>query len=178
MTARVTAAAVAAVGAIILAVVLLGAGRDQVSAGSPARLVSTPACAPIAYAGEGRPSALIVLTTLLQGAFADHGVQAAQAVKLVLARHGWRAGDHTVGVQVCDEVPHGSDESDPAKCERIARALAPNRAVLGVIGPWSSGCAPMLPILNRAAGPVAVISPSATYLGLTRAGPGVPTADP
>jgi branched-chain amino acid transport system substrate-binding protein len=175
---RLGVAAIAAAGAAIVAVVLLVGHENRSHAGSPAREVDSPACSPMTYAGDGRPSALVVLTTALQGAFADHGIQAAQAVKLVLARRGWRAGPHTVGLQVCDEVPYGSDDSDPARCVRIARALASNQAVLGVIGPWSSTCAPMLAVLNRARGPVSVISASATYVGLTRAGPGVPAGDP
>jgi branched-chain amino acid transport system substrate-binding protein len=170
--------AIAAVAAAVLVVVLVAGGPDRSGARPPARAVVASACSPVTYAGDGRPSALIVLSTVLQGGFADHGIQAAQAVKLVLAGHGWRAGVHTVGVQVCDEVPYGSEESDPGTCARIARALAPNRAVLGVIGPWSSSCAPMLSILNRSPGPVAMISASATYVGLTRAGPGVPAGDP
>jgi branched-chain amino acid transport system substrate-binding protein len=152
--------------------------RDRVAQRPPVRPLSEAACSPVTYSGAGRPSALIVLSTTLQGSFADHGIQAAQAVKLVLARRGWRAGTHAVGLQVCDEVPYGADGSDPRKCARTARAVAKNGGVLAVIGPWSSSCGPMLSILNRGSGPVAVVSPSATYLGLTRGGPGVARADP
>jgi branched-chain amino acid transport system substrate-binding protein len=171
-------AAIAAVVAAVAAVILLVGVRDRVGARPPARPVVASACSPVTYAGNGRPSALIVLSTLLQGSFADHGIQAAQSVKLVLANRHWRAGPHTIGVQVCDEVPYGSESSDPRTCDRNARALAANRAVLGVIGPWSSSCAAMLSILNRAPGPVAMVSASATYVGLTRAGPGVVAGDP
>jgi branched-chain amino acid transport system substrate-binding protein len=177
------AAAVAVVAIAVVAVVLVTSreGDDQTSRAvtrPPAEEIEDAACSPVTYAGDGRPTALIVLSTLLQGEFAPHGIQAAQAVKLVLAHRGWRAGAHAVGVQACDEVPYGSDESDPRKCARTARAAAENRAVLGVIGPWSSSCAPLVSLLNRAPGPVAVVSPSATYLGLTRAGPGVAPGDP
>ena len=45
---------------------------------------------------------------------------------------------------------------------------------MGVIGPYNSYCAQVeIPILNRApGGPVPMISPSNTYPGLTRGGPG------
>jgi branched-chain amino acid transport system substrate-binding protein len=171
-------AAIAAVLASVVAVIVLVRNDDPVSARAPARPVVTPACSPVTYAGNGRPSALIVLSTLLQGGFAAHGIQAAQSVKLVLAKRNWRAGPHTVGVQVCDEIPYGSESSDPRTCARSARALAANPAVLGVIGPWSSSCGAMISILNRARGPVSMISPSATYVGLTRPGPGVVAGDP
>jgi branched-chain amino acid transport system substrate-binding protein len=164
--------------AALVAVILLVGGNDRPRALPPARAVDARACSQITYAGEGNPSALVLLTGPLQGTWRVHGFQAVQAVKLVLASRDWRAGAHTVGLQVCSEVSHGSDESDPVRCLRIAHALAPNRAVLGVIGPWSSTCASMLAVLNRAPGPLAVVSPSATYLGLTRPGPGAAPGDP
>jgi hypothetical protein len=171
---RLVVAAIAAVGAGIVAVVLLAGGQYRSNAGAPAREVVSPACSPMTYGGDGRANTLIVLTVPLQGYYADHGIQAAQAVKLVLAQRNWRAGDQSVGLQACDEISPGSDDSDPVRCDRIARAVAPNRAVVGVIGPWSTSCATtMLPALNRAPGPVSVISVLASYVGLTRAGPGV-----
>ena len=175
------AAGIAVVAVLAVAGVLIVRGeRDGPGARAAtlpaAERIENAACSPVAYAGDGRPTGLIVLSTLLQGEFASHGIQAAQAVKLVLARRDWHAGPHTIGVQVCDEVPYGSDESDSRKCARTARAAAENPAVLGVIGPWSSSCASLVTLLNRAR--VAVVSPSATYLGLTRAGPGVAPGDP
>jgi branched-chain amino acid transport system substrate-binding protein len=52
--------------------------------------------------------------------------------------------------------------------------------VVAVLGPVTSTCAAaMLPIANRApGGPLPVISMSTTYLGLTRAGPGVAKGHP
>ena len=115
----------------------------------------------------------------LQNAFSDHGIQNAQAVKLVLQQRGWRAGEHTVALQVCDES--STDEYfDLPKCERTARAFARNPSVVAVVGPSSSSCAgSMLPLLNDAAGgPVALVGIGNTYLGLTRTGPGVQRGDP
>jgi branched-chain amino acid transport system substrate-binding protein len=178
-------AGVAVLAALVVAGVLVAGGggegenpRSRAVTRPAAEPLANAACSPVTYAGDGRPSGLIVLSTMLQGNFQSHGIQAAQAVKLVLAQHGWRAGSHAIGLQVCDEVPYGSDESDPRKCARTARAAAENPAVLGVIGPWSSSCASLLTILNGADGPVALVSPSATYLGLTRTGPGVVPGDP
>jgi branched-chain amino acid transport system substrate-binding protein len=168
------AGGIAVAAAVVVAALLLF--RDD--ALSPAREVTNSACSQVNYEGDGEPSALIVLTTALQGAFADHGTQSAQAVNLVLDRRDWRAGEHTVGVQVCNEVPQGADDSDADRCESIAHAIASNDTVLGVISPWSSSCAPLLTVLNRSPGPVAVISASASYLGLTRTGPGVADGDP
>jgi branched-chain amino acid transport system substrate-binding protein len=51
--------------------------------------------------------------------------------------------------------------------------------VVGVIGPLNSPCAvAALPILNRApGGPLAIVSPLNSYLGLTRVGPGAPRGE-
>ncbi len=125
------------------------------------------------------PRHLVVLVGPLQNAVADHGIQNAQAVKLVLAQRDWRAGDARIGLQVCDEAS-AEEYSDGPKCERIAKALSANRGVVAVLGPTVSTCASlMLPILNRAAGgPVAQLGIGTTYLGLTRDGPGVEDGDP
>ena len=75
----------------------------------------------------------------------------AQAVEFVLARHGFRAGRHTVGYQSCDDSTDQAAGEDPAKCIGNAQALAATRKVIGVIGPYGSGCASeTIPILNRA----------------------------
>jgi branched-chain amino acid transport system substrate-binding protein len=181
-TARLAAVVAVLVALAVVGVLVLGGdGAEEAPRTvkrAAAKPLNDPACSPVSYAGDGRPSALVVMSTLLQGAFADHGIQAVQAIKLVVARHGWHAGSHAVGIQVCDEVPYGSDESDPRKCRRTARAVAANPAVLGVIGPWSSSCAAMVSVLNRAEPPVVVVSPSATYVGLTRRGAGVAPGDP
>jgi branched-chain amino acid transport system substrate-binding protein len=172
------------VGTIAVAVTLTtsACGDDQESEPDlrPARPVESSGCSPVSYGGEGRPDLLIAASTVLQGQFVDHGVQIAQALKLVLAERDWKAGDYRVGLQLCDETTAKSDDADPRKCRSNARAFARNRSVIAVAGPWSSSCAvEMLPVLNRAPnGPLAAISGSSTYLGLTRSGPGVGPAEP
>src|SRR3954452_10813543 len=98
----------------------------------------------------------------------------------MLPRHDWKAGDYRVGLQVCDETTAASDLADPRKCKSNARAFARNRSVLAVLGPHFSSCAAvMLPILSKApGGGLALVSGTATYLGLTRSGPGVGSGEP
>jgi len=145
-----------------------------------ARAVASPVCGPVTYGGPGRPSALVLSVGTLQGAYGDHGLQNVQATKLVLARRGWRARRERVGVQACDEASAASGAPSARKCERIARAAARNARVLAVVGPVSTTCAlALVPVLNRAlGGGVPVVGVSATYLGLTRGGPGVAPEDP
>ena len=61
-----------------------------------------------------------------------------------------------------------------------ANAYAQNSSVVGVLGTFNSGAAEIeIPILNRAAnGPIAMISPANTYVGLTHGGPGTAAGEP
>jgi len=103
-----------------------------------------------------------------------------QALRLVLGDRDWHACDYNVCLQICGETTRAGDAPDPKLCRRTARAFARNRSVVVVLGEHFSGCvAEGLPILNAAAGgPVPQVSASATYLGLTRAGPGVSRGEP
>jgi branched-chain amino acid transport system substrate-binding protein len=155
-------------------------GDDDTSAARPAAVpVQASGCSPVAYEGGGRPDFLIGTSTLLAGAFADHGIQVSQALRMVLDERDWRAGDYRVGLQICNESV-GGDASDPARCRRNARLFARNRSVIVVHGPLFSSCATeMIPILNRAPkGPLAQTVAGPTYLGLTRKGPGVARGEP
>jgi branched-chain amino acid transport system substrate-binding protein len=129
-----------------------------------------PHCSSLTYGGEGRPDVLIAASTSLHGRAAEYGVQGVQAMNLALAERRWRAGELRVGLQTCDEMSAPRGLSSPAKCRSNASAFARNRSVLGVVGPMHSHCAEeMLPILNQApGGPLVLLSPSATYPGLTR----------
>jgi branched-chain amino acid transport system substrate-binding protein len=173
----------ACVVAATAALAITGCGSDDIDGPevAPVRAIDASGCTPIRYGGEGRPDLLIAASTVLQGQFIDHGVQISQALRLVLDERDWRAGEYGVGLQLCDETTAASsDDSDPATCRSNARTFARNRSVIAVAGPWSSTCAvEMLPILNGAPeGPLAAISGSTTYLGLTRPGPGVGRGDP
>ena len=52
--------------------------------------------------------------------------------------------------------------------------------MIGVIGTFNSGCAEIeIPILNRAPdGPLGMVSPANTYVGLTHSGPGTAAGEP
>jgi branched-chain amino acid transport system substrate-binding protein len=159
-----------------------GCGDDDraTPTGPPAKPLSASVCSPVAYGGPGRPQYLIVAHAGFQGIYKGHGVQTAQAIKMVLAKRGWRAGPYTVGMQACEETSAKTGQPSPEKCTRNARAFAQNRSVLGVIGPFSSFCATyMLATLNEAPdGPLAAISGGNSYVGLTRSGPGTAPGEP
>jgi branched-chain amino acid transport system substrate-binding protein len=157
-----------------------GADAPESASGPPAKPLSKSICSPVAYGGPGRPRFLIVNSSGYQGIFKGHGVQTAQALKMVLADRGWRAGPYTVALQFCEETSAKTGGPSPAKCARNAHAFAENPAVMGVIGPLTSSCAThMLATLNKApGGPLATISGGNTYVGLTRSGPGTLPDEP
>jgi branched-chain amino acid transport system substrate-binding protein len=168
--------------AVLAAATIAACGDDEPSDRDlpPARAVQTTGCSPITYHGKGRPELLIGVSTILAGQFADHGIQVSQALRMVLGERDWHAGDYNVGLQICGETTPAGDAPDPKLCRRTARAFARNRSIVVVLGQHFSSCvAESLPIMNGApGGPVPQVSASATYLGLTRAGPGVPRGEP
>jgi branched-chain amino acid transport system substrate-binding protein len=172
----------AVLGFALLAIAGSGCGEDDPTAptGPPATPLASSICSPVSYGGPGRPQFLIVVQSAFQGTYKGHGVQSAQAVKMVLAERGWRAGGLTVGMQACEETDAKTGAPSPEKCARNARAYAENRSVLGLVGPFTSACATeMLATLNRApGGPLAAISGGNSYVGLTRSGPGTVAGEP
>jgi DNA-binding SARP family transcriptional activator/ABC-type branched-subunit amino acid transport system substrate-binding protein/streptogramin lyase len=139
----------------------------------------TLSCSPIYFAGAGRPQYLIVSDLPLQGTGGTEVSQVSQAIQFALRQRSFRAGRYTLGYQACDDSV-ATNPASPAHCQANAHAYAADTSVIGVIGPWASFCAQIeIPILDRAPhGPLAMIGPSSTYLGLTRSGPGIPAGEP
>jgi branched-chain amino acid transport system substrate-binding protein len=145
---------------------LAAAGCGSKKAATP---VEGPTCTDLVYGGNGKPDAIIVSDLPRRGPARATSSLMEDAIKLVLARRGYRAGDLRIGYQACNDTV--SDEPyDQGLCERNANTYAAAGDVIGVIGPWNSGCAAVeLPVLSRKkAGPLPMISPSNTYTGLTR----------
>jgi branched-chain amino acid transport system substrate-binding protein len=100
----------------------------------------------------------------------------AQAITFVLRERGFRAGRHRVAYQSCDDSLARTGLFDEAKCAANARAYGEHADVVAVIGTLNSPCAvAAVPELNRArGGPLAMVSPLNSFVGLTRTGPGIP----
>jgi ABC-type branched-subunit amino acid transport system substrate-binding protein len=130
--------------------------------------VGIAACGPIVYEGEGEPDVLVVSNMPRRGGDAAATSHIVDAIEFILRERGFRAGELRVGFQSCDDTVAG--RPDAGRCKRNARAYVSTKSVVGVIGPFISGCAELqIPIVSRtAAGPLAMISPSNTYVGLTR----------
>ena len=130
--------------------------------------VATSACGPVVFEGEGEPDVIVVSDLPRRGEHAGVSKELVNAIEFVLREREFRAGEHRVGFQSCDHTVGGA--LDAGQCMRNARANVSAKSVVGVIGPFNSGCAELqIPIVSRsAAGPLALISPSNTDVKLTR----------
>ncbi len=126
-------------------------------------------------AGKEVSDLLIVSDLPLQGGTRGTATQMAQAIAFVLRERGFRAARFKVAYQSCDDSVARTGLFDEAKCAANARAYGRNPDIVAVIGTVNSPCAvAAVPELNRApGGPLAMISPFNSFVGLTRAGPGV-----
>jgi branched-chain amino acid transport system substrate-binding protein len=136
-------------------------------------------CEPV-VAGSRSADVLLVSDLPLQGGVRIGTTQMTQAIEFVLRERDFRAGRFKVAYQSCDDSIASTGLFDEPKCAGNARAYAENPDVVGVVGTLNSPCAvAAVPELNRAPdGPLAMVSPSNSFVGLTRAGPDVDPALP
>ena len=138
--------------------------------------VGAPPCGRLQYRGPGQPDVLVVVDAPLQGVSRRQARTIADVAGLVLQARGYRAGAWRVGLQACDDSTAQSGGWEAERCVANMRAYAANRAVVGVIGPYNSGCATLaMPAASSAPdGPLGVVSPSNNYVGLTAPAPTAP----
>jgi ABC-type branched-subunit amino acid transport system substrate-binding protein len=136
--------------------------------------VASRQCAPLLYEGDGEPDVIVVSNMPRRGEVARETNEIVDAIQFVLRKRAFRAGELRVGFQSCDDTVAG--EPDAGQCRRNARAYVATDSVVGVIGPYISGCAELqIPIVSRtSAGPLAMISPTNTFSGLTRGASALP----
>lgn len=148
-----------------------GEGSVWVSVVGGASKGALPASSCTDVVSGGRtPDVLIASDNPLHGPNSGGPRAMTDAIRLVFEQHDFRAGKYAVGYQSCDDSTAQSDTVELRKCAANANAYARAERVVAVIGPYNSQCATVeMPILNRApGGPLAEISPSNSYPGLTR----------
>jgi branched-chain amino acid transport system substrate-binding protein len=149
---------------------------------NPARLrtIASGRCSALHYEGGGSPQLLIAADLPLQPGALETTTPMVDAMTLALQRRKYRAGQYRVGLQVCDDATPGGVVMDQGVCKANAHEYVESPSVIGVVGPLVSGCALLeIPILSRApGGPVPIVSPSTTYVGLTRRVPSAHSNEP
>jgi branched-chain amino acid transport system substrate-binding protein len=134
------------------------------------RTIASARCSPLHYGRGGSPQLLVAADLPLQPGVLETTTQMVDAMTLALERRDYMAGPYSVGLQVCDDATPTSVAFDEKTCSANAHEYVDNPSVIGVVGPFTSGCATIeIPILNQArGGPLPIVGPSATYVGLTR----------
>jgi branched-chain amino acid transport system substrate-binding protein len=157
-----------------------GSGGNNNSGGGGATALPASSCQGIYYQGSGKPDFIVPSDLPLQGSGRTQTVEMTNAIKFVLKNAGFKAGKYKVGYQSCDDSTAQAGKWDSAKCSANGNAYAQNKSVIAVIGTFNSGCAEIIiPILNRAPnGPLGMVSPANTYVGLTHSGPGTASGEP
>jgi branched-chain amino acid transport system substrate-binding protein len=161
-----------------------GAGAGQTAAeadgGGGVKALPSSSCTAVEYEGEGEPDVLLASDFPMQGSSRTQTVQIVKAIRYVLDKHNWKAGDVNVAFQACDDSTAQAGKWDSGKCNANAQAYKANDDVIGVIGTFNSGCAALeIPILNQAPnGGIPMISPANTFVCLTEGGPGCEKTEP
>ena len=161
----------------LIAVVALAATVSGAFARSGATPLPAASCSGIV---NGSGKYLVASDLPLEGSGRTQTSQMTRAIKFILNQHGWKAGNYTLAYQSCDDATAQAGKWDSGKCSANANSYASNSGLVAVIGTFNSGCAEIIvPVLNRAAnGPVGMVSPANTYVGLTHPGPGTQAGEP
>jgi branched-chain amino acid transport system substrate-binding protein len=140
--------------------------------------VASTSCGQLLYEGEGDPDVIVVSDLPLRGIGGETTRLMVDTIEFVIRERDFRAGEHRVGYQSCNDTV-GEEPFDPGLCRLNAEAYVEAAHVVGIIGPWNSGCAyEQIPILSRTeAGPLAMVSPAATNPELTRPVTGQPSGN-
>jgi branched-chain amino acid transport system substrate-binding protein len=161
----------------LIAIAALAATVGGAFARSTAKPLPASSCSAIQ---NGSGQYLIASDLPLEGSGRAQTIQMTKAIAYILKQHKWKAGKYTLAYQSCDDATAQAGKWDSGKASANATAYANDSSTVGVIGTFNSGAAEIeVPILNRApGGPVAMISPANTYVGLTHSGPGTAAGEP
>lgn len=161
----------------VWAAVAAGGGRSIAASPELEGLETLPTgtCQAPVYGGSDHPDVLIVSDLPMQRLDAPITLAMVQAIEFVLRRNDFRAGPYHVAYQACDDATAPAASATEEKCAANAKRYVATPSVIAMIGPYNSGCAiPQISIANRAKpAPLPIVSPTASYVGLTRKGPGV-----
>ena len=136
-------------------------------------------CGKVVYRGKVDPQYLVVSDLPLRAGPAFPTLAMGRAIERVFERRGFRAGKYRVAYQPCDDSTSQLGLFDVSKCAANAKSYAAGASVIGMIGSFNSGCAfNQIPFLNQAPdGPLAMVSPTNSYVGLTRRNPFAPRGE-
>ena len=154
MRARSLAASGCLVTALALGVAACGGGDDNSSTSSGG-------------GGGGRTSLTIYSSLPLQGDSRPQSTDVVNGEKLALEEAGGKVGKFTIKYVSLDDATAAAGKWDPGQTSADARKAAQDASTIAYLGEFNSGASAIsIPILNEAN--VLQVSPSNTYVGLTR----------
>jgi len=174
----------------VLALIAAGCGGSSKSSsstsgggsggGGNATALPASSCQGLYFEGSGKPDFIVPSDLPLQGSGRTQTIEMTNAIRFALKQANFKAGKYSVGYQSCDDSTAQAGKWESSKCSANMNAYAQNKSVIAVIGTFNSGCAEIeIPIANRAPnGPLGMVSPANTYVGLTHSGPGTAAGEP
>ena len=154
MRARSLAASGCLVTTLALGVAACGGGDDNKSSSSGG-------------GGGGRTSLTIYSSLPLQGDSRPQSTDVVNGEKLALEEAGGKVGKFTIKYVSLDDATAAAGKWDPGQTSADARKAAQDSSTIAYLGEFNSGASAIsIPILNEAN--VLQVSPSNTYVGLTR----------
>jgi branched-chain amino acid transport system substrate-binding protein len=155
LRARSLAASGCLVTALALGVAACGGGDDNSSTSGSS-------------GSEGRTSLTIYSSLPLQGDSRPQSTDVVNGEKLALEEAGGKVGKFTIKYVSLDDATAAAGKWDPGQTSADARKAAQDPSTIVYLGEFNSGASAIsIPILNEAN--TLQISPSNTYVGLTRA---------
>ncbi|MBI5107059.1 MAG: branched-chain amino acid ABC transporter substrate-binding protein [Solirubrobacterales bacterium] len=122
----------------------------------------------LAPAGARADELSIYSSLPLQGDARPQALDVVRGMRLALEEHGGMAGPHRIRYLSLDDSTAAAGMWDPAAVARNARRAAQDPTTIAYLGEFNSGASAItIPILNE--GGILTVSPSNTYVGLTRA---------
>jgi branched-chain amino acid transport system substrate-binding protein len=117
--------------------------------------------------GEGRTALTIYSSLPLQGDSRPQSTDVVNGEKLALEEQGGKVGKFTIKYVSLDDATAAAGKWDPGQTSADARKAAQDPSTIVYLGEFNSGASAIsIPILNEAN--TLQISPSNTYVGLTR----------
>ncbi len=143
----------AAIAACSLAVVACGGSESDPAASS---------------SGAAKPKTLTIYSSQpLQGATRAQSEDVVRGEKLALSQAGGKVGLYTIKYVALDDATAAAGQWEPGAVSSNARKAAQDPTTIAYLGEYNSGASAVaLPILNQV--PILQVSPSNTYVGLTR----------
>ena len=119
-------------------------------------------------ASTGSTSLTIYSSLPLQGDSRPQSESVVNGEKMALAEAGGKVGKFTIKYVSLDDATAAAGKWDPGQTSSDARKAAQDKSTIVYLGEFNSGATAIsLPVLNEAG--ILQISPSNTYVGLTRA---------